>query len=213
VERNWQHLQSHLFGWLPAFTLAFAWLVFVLGRARPAEWIFLVSAGSLMFVYVFYWADGVSYGPRYFYAALPALLLLVTRGIETAAVLINGRAGQWAVGLIVVIFAVAGLLIYLPPVLADLPKYNFVDVGKVDAVESAIEGQALVLVAPANQDWWEYGNYFVVNTPWLDGRIIFARALDPETDARLRRHYPDREVYLLRDGRLELLAPGTPANP
>ncbi|MGD2078522.1 MAG: glycosyltransferase family 39 protein, partial [Chloroflexota bacterium] len=37
VERNWQHLQSHLFGWLPAFTLAFAWLVFVLGRARPAD--------------------------------------------------------------------------------------------------------------------------------------------------------------------------------
>jgi len=203
VERNWQHLQSHLFGWLPPLTLAFAWLVFVLGRTRRADWILLITALTLMLVYVFYWADGVIYGPRYFYAALPAFLLLVARGIRTAAAL----AGRWAVGLIVASFVAGGLLIYSPPVLEDLTQVNFVDGARLAAVETAIEGPALVIVSEQHGDWWEYGNYFAGNTPWLDGPIIYARDLGPAANGRLRAHYPDRIAYLLRDGRLQILPP------
>jgi 4-amino-4-deoxy-L-arabinose transferase-like glycosyltransferase len=208
VERNWRHLQSHLFGWLPPVTLAFAWLLFALGRARRADWPFLFTASTLMLVYVFYWADGVSYGPRYFYAALPAYLLLVTRGIRIAADFAGGRAGRWAVGLIAASFVAGGLLVYFPPVLEELPQYNYIDQAKVAAVEATIDGPALVFVAERHGDWWEYGNYFTANTPWLDGRIIYARDLGSAANEQLRDHYPERQAYLLRDGRLQRLSPG-----
>jgi 4-amino-4-deoxy-L-arabinose transferase-like glycosyltransferase len=202
LERNWRQLQDRLFGWLPVFTMAFAWLVFALGRQERADWIFLITALSLMIVYVFYWANGISYGPRYFYAALPALLLLVARGIETSVDSIGGRPGKWVVGIVLVIFIAGGLLFYFPAALEELEQYNFVDGAKVAAVEEAVDGQALVLIAPENGDWWEYGTYFTANTPWLDGRIIYARDMGAAANARLQAEFPDRAVYLLQDGQL-----------
>jgi 4-amino-4-deoxy-L-arabinose transferase-like glycosyltransferase len=208
MERNWRHLQSHLFGWLPVFSLAFAWIVFASGRARRADWVFLFTAMSLMIVYVFYWADGVSYGPRYLYAALPALLLLVARGIQTTVDLIGGRAGKWATGLILTLFIAGGLFLYSPGVLADLKEYNFVDGANLAAVEKSLDDRALVFVGRENGDWWEYGNYFIGNTPWLDGRIIYARDLGAANNARLQANYPDRDAYLLQNGRLTRLESG-----
>jgi len=155
-----------------------------------------------MVVYVFYWADGVVYGPRYLYAALPTLLLLVARGIQVTADWIGGVTGRWAVGFILAAFIAAGLLVYLPNVLDDLRDYNFVGRPELAAVEAAIDEQALVFVAQENGDWWEYGNYFIGNSPWLDGRIIYARDQGPAGNVQLQAHYPDRAPYLLQNGRL-----------
>jgi 4-amino-4-deoxy-L-arabinose transferase-like glycosyltransferase len=210
VERNWRHLHSHLFGWLPPLTLAFAWLVFVLGQARRADWIFLASSLSLISIYIFYWADGISYGPRYFYAALPAFLLLVARGIQTAATSTGRRSGRWAVGLLVALFVAGGLTIYFPTVLQALDRYNFVNRATVAAVEAVIEGPALVLVPEVNGDWWEYGTFFTANTPWLDGRIIYARDLGPASRGRLQAYYPDRDLFLWRGDHLQQLSSAVP---
>jgi 4-amino-4-deoxy-L-arabinose transferase-like glycosyltransferase len=199
LERNWRHLQSHLFGWLPVFTLAFAWLVFALGRAKRADWTLLVTALSVMIVYIFYWADGISYGPRYFYAALPALLLLVARGIETTAAIIGGRAGKWVVGLVLAAFIACGLFFYFPFGLEDLKQHNFVDSAKLATVEGAVPGRALVFIDQETEDWWEYGAYFNGNSPWLDGRIIYARDLGAAANSQLQAHFPDRAAYLWRN--------------
>ncbi|UCG23191.1 MAG: hypothetical protein JSW55_13650, partial [Chloroflexota bacterium] len=153
LERNWRHLSAHMFGWLPFFTLAFAWIVFAGGRARRSDWLFLSTAVALMVIHIFYWADGVAYGPRYLYAALPSLLLLVARGIQVTGDWIGGRAGRWAVGLIVAAFIAGGLLVYLPNVLPDLTDYNFVGRTDLAAVEAAIDEQALVFVGQSNGDW------------------------------------------------------------
>jgi hypothetical protein len=155
-----------------------------------------------MIVYVAYWADGVAYGPRYLYAALPGLLLLVARGVQVTATWIGDRAGGWAVGLILAAFIAGGLLVYLPNVLDELNDFNFVSYAKLAAVEDAISEPALVFVAQDVGDWWEYGNYFIGNTPWLDGQIIYARDLGPAQNSALQAHYPDRTPYLLRDDRL-----------
>jgi hypothetical protein len=194
-----------LFGWLPVFTLAFAWIVFAGRQARRADWLFLFTAAALMVVYIFYWADGIVYGPRYLYAVLPALLLLVARGIQVTAEWIGGRAGRWAVGLIVAAFIAGGLLVYLPIVSNDLREYNFIGGAELAAVDNTIDEQALVFVTQENGDWWEYGNYFINNSPWLDGRIIYARDQGPAGYAQLQAHYPDRAPYLLQNGRLMAL--------
>ena len=41
--------------------------------------------------YVAYWASGIAYGPRYFYAALPALVILTARGATALAAYGRGQ--------------------------------------------------------------------------------------------------------------------------
>ena len=61
-------------------------------------------------------------------------------------------------------------------------------------MEQQIEGQALVFV-PVN-DWWDYGRFFSGNTPWLDGRIIYARDLGPGKNSCLQQAYANRQAYV-----------------
>jgi hypothetical protein len=44
----------------------------------------------------------------------------------------------------------------------------------------------------------QFAPYLYLNTPTLDGPIVWARELGEEDDARLARHYPDRPVYRYR---------------
>ena len=53
---------------------------------------------------------------------------------------------------------------------------------------------ALVLVAPC-PGWGCYGSVFWINTPDLDGDVVFAKSLGPQQDAELMRHYAGRAVY------------------
>jgi len=40
---------------------------------------------SLVLVHIPYWTSGCIYGPRYYFEALPALLLLTARGVQAVA--------------------------------------------------------------------------------------------------------------------------------
>jgi hypothetical protein len=134
------------------------------------------------------------YGPRYYYAALPAFLLLTARGIIVLGKRLDGRSGQWlAVGLTAV-FITGNLLFYMPETVAGARGFNFVNGGPLTAVEEAIEGQAIVFISGNPESWWEYGQFFSGNTPWLNGRIIYARDLGEEND-QLLDLYPERAVY------------------
>ena len=53
--------------------------------------------------------------------------------------------------------------------------------------------------------WWQYGALFSANTPWLDGRIMYARDLGNALNAQLMALYPDRAAYRLADKKLEPL--------
>src|SRR5690606_27900635 len=116
--------------------------------------------------YVAYWASGVAYGPRYFYAALPALVILTARGAGALGEVVGRSAAA------IILFA---LLTYgfvaLPARLEAYRDYNFVDPGARAAAEVAVETPALVFVAASRTDWWEYGAFFSGNTPWLDGPV------------------------------------------
>jgi hypothetical protein len=78
---------------------------------------------------------------------------------------------------------------------------------KVAAVETAVppNEQALIFVESPTGNWWEYGELFLGNEGWLDGRIIFARDLGDATNLALRALYPDRTAYRFSDGKLARL--------
>ncbi|MFZ0544451.1 MAG: hypothetical protein WAM60_03380 [Candidatus Promineifilaceae bacterium] len=202
--QNWKVLNDHLFGWLPFLTLAFCWLVFVAGRPTFGDWLLLALMAAVVGVYVSYWSSGIMYGPRYYYAALPAFLLLTARGVSVLGQRLGGRSGQWvAVGLAAA-FIVGNLLFYLPESVENTRGFNFVSGQPLAAVEKAIDGEAVVFITSHEPGWWEYGQFFSGNTPWLDGRIIFARDLGEE-NGRLLDLYPGRAAYCW-DGETEALS-------
>jgi 4-amino-4-deoxy-L-arabinose transferase-like glycosyltransferase len=207
VERNWWELERHLFGWPPITTIAFIWLLFLLpGRARrPADWLLLASGTAAGAVYVSYWHAGIMYGPRYFYAAMPALLLLTAAGIEWSGRWLGGRSGQAATMLLAGALVAGNLLTYLPGQVAAHRGYNFVDGTRLAAVGEAISGPALVLVDAGSGDWWEYGTLALANSPWLDNRVIFARDLGRRPTDELIRLFPERAAYRLVGNQVERL--------
>jgi hypothetical protein len=206
--RNLSALENDLFGWPALFSLAFVWLAFLLRRPAPADWVLLTVLLAFAGGYVAYWAAGVAYGPRYFYAALPALVILTARGASALAAVSGRRAAVvLTLGLLMVFN-----LVTLPGRIAGYRGYNFVNGEGRAAVEAAVEQPAMVFVTASARDWWEYGAFFSGNTPWLDGPIVYARDLGLDENRRLMSEFPDRAAYLWRDGRLTPLDT-TPAQP
>jgi 4-amino-4-deoxy-L-arabinose transferase-like glycosyltransferase len=195
TEQNWRTLGIMQFGWLPLFTLAFIWLAFLTQRPSSADFALLaVFAGTVM-VYVFYWSDGIMYGPRYYYGALPALFLLTSRGIQAAAQWF-GREGQTAVAFLVAALIAGNVLFTLPAFLDFYQDYNFVSGQERIQVEQIVDEPAIIFVEHNPLNWWEYGRFFSGNTPWLDGPIIYARDLGLTQNIHLRSHFPNRQAYL-----------------
>ena len=220
---NLSLLEQYLFGWPMYLTLTFALLPFVTGRTRPGDWLCAGVALSLIAAYVFYWADGIMFGPRYFYEASGALALLTARGVIAAAETASGSArsllrrrsppGSLPLYLALVAALIAGNLLAFLPLQATYQRgYNFVSGERLALVEAAGLRQALVLVPTSEWfAWWEYGSVFSANDPLLRNSVIFGRDLGPSTNRRTLAAFPDRVPYLLHDGRLiRLGADGAP---
>ena len=188
--RNLDALQRDLFGWPPFFSLAFVWLAFLLRRPAAGDWLLLLVVLAVAGGYVAYWAAGIAYGPRYFYAALPALVILTGRGVAA----LGARSG-WRVAGVIVLLLAGYNVVHLPGRLADYRGYNYVSGEGQRAVAAAVQTPALVFVAAGAADWWEYGAFFSVNTPWLDGPVVYGRDLGAAENDRLRAAFPDRHAY------------------
>lgn len=196
VQRNWLALERDLFGWLPAFSVAFIWLAFLLYKPPWQDWALLLLFTTLTGAYILYWADGVSYGPRYLFVTLPALFLLTARGAQQLAAWLGGQSGKLAVASLLFLLAAGAAIVNGPRYLQHYQEYNFVSRDALSLLEQQTQKPALVFVEPG-ADWWRYGALFSANTPWLDGPIVVARDLDPRTNRRLISHFPERHVYRL----------------
>lgn len=192
TEQNVEALAGQLFGWFPLFALAFCWLPFLLARSGRYDWLFLAVLVAVLLVYVSYWTTGIMYGPRYYFAALPALLLLTALGLQALAKTWGG-AGT---ALVLAAILLLALSTYWPRALREMRGYNFIDGADRAFVEEQLSGPALVFVPV--QHWWDYGRFFSGNTPWLDGEIIYARDLGPAQNRCLQEAFPGRASYLWR---------------
>jgi hypothetical protein len=210
TERNWHSLEINLFGWLPFLTLAFCCLAVVARRPNWADSSLLAVAAGLIGFYVAYWAAGTIYGPRYYYAALPAFLLLTVRGIQTTAAKIGvghtytgfhgadvpAQMGKLIMVVLVAAFVLGNLFFSLPLFLDAYQGYNFIDRPSLALAQEHEEGQAILFIGVTDKNnWWEYGRYFSSNAPWLDGPIIYARDLGDRENGRLLARYPKFQAY------------------
>ena len=203
--RNVTILLVHLYGWLPYVSLAFVCLPFTLLKANQWDILLLGAVVFTIAAYVFYWADGIMFGPRYYYSALPALFLLTARGIQVAATVGRGttasRARSLAQGGVVTalvgILVLGNLVMYLPGQIPLYIDFNYTSGEPLARVKEANLTNALVFVDDDPEwQWWKYGALFIGNTPWLDGEVIYARDLGREENTRLMAAYPNRKAYL-----------------
>jgi hypothetical protein len=206
-------LQFDLFGWPPLVALGLLGLPFLFGRART--WDVLAASGVLAFAiaYTAYFYHGIALGPRYYFEAMPWLLLLGGRGVQELARLARSRA---AAGALLVILSLNTLLFYLPSAVqrrtnfSAMPGERTVTLG---FVQNGVFGPRLVgLPTPAlvvTDDWWLYNAALAtLNCARVpDCRVLFALASTPDDLRVLRAAFPDRPVLrtLDRGGRIEVL--------
>ncbi|MFH1484707.1 MAG: glycosyltransferase family 39 protein [Chloroflexota bacterium] len=211
-------LQVHLFGWPAYFTLALLFLPFATLRASRWDWLLLASCFCLAGAYIFYWADGIMYGPRYYYELLPILLLLTARSISLIPSLarslwkMTARQVEVGAGSLVVLLMLVlvgyNLIYYMPIQIGIYKDYNFVSPKALQSVKWAGMKNALVFVTQdPHWDWWEYGSVFSANSPLLDTDVVFARDLGDEANKDLMLLFPGHQYYRLQEMKLSQLQP------
>ncbi len=214
-------LQFDLFGWPPLFALGLLGLPFLL--RRPTRWDVVAGSGALLFVvgHMLYFANGVALGPRYYYEALPWLLLLAARGLDAAAETVRRVGALSAPVAWLGVLAVVSVLtlntvgFYLPRQVArrtdftDIP-YNerarlpFVSTGLFGPRVAVSPTPALVVTG----DWWLFNVVLSpLNCADLEGcPVVFALASSPGDVARLQAALPGRTLLRAvdRHGTVEL---------
>jgi hypothetical protein len=193
-------LQFDLFGWPPLFALGLLLVPFLIWRARA--WDVLALGGFLAFVvaYIGYFYHGIALGPRYYFEAMPWLLLLGARGVQGLAAV----AGSWVVaGVLVTVLTLNTVLFYTPAELdrrtdlsgaaGGLPlSLGFVRTSLVGPQISGVPAGALVVT----DDWWLFNTALAaLNCPEVPRcDVLFALALNPAEVDQLRAQFPERTL-------------------
>jgi hypothetical protein len=207
-------------GWPVAVGLSFAMLPFLLGTRRWLDWLLLVSVACVLAAWAFFEGTGIMYGPRYWYEALPLLMLLSARGAERAGNFLVGvtkwLSTRWArlelrhawppyAAAYACALALCGFSVYawlfgndpswrvenVPAQASALRGLNGIDGELNELIDDADLENALVVVE-ACPHWQCYGTVFWRNSPALDGDVVYAR---DSNSAALFAAFPDRLVY------------------
>lgn len=152
----------------------------------------LVSALALAGVYFFHFYNGIAYGSRHYFLALPAVAVLLARPI--ASVLGRGAEsgaamGRAAFGALVL----SSLLVAYPPLVREYgDRYRGASGWVRDAVRDRGIHDALVFVEPGD---WSWKSAFPLNEiPIGSGDVVYAKDLG-DHNAVLLAAFPDRAAY------------------
>ncbi len=194
-----KEVEKDLFGWK-----AYSWLflpfgIWAIRRNLPALMTLSIFA-SLVFCYLFYWAEVGNYGARYYYEGLPGLALTTSAGIAWLATRIR-QIGWRQVNAAVVVAIVAGLVTYnlttfMPARLNKIYGLYGIHRSQLTPFElPQVKAQAPALVfVHVTRTWTEYAGLLELEDPWLTSPFIFAWSTNPARDAALALSFPQRRV-------------------
>jgi hypothetical protein len=234
AEEQLTSLAICLFGWPFFFALAIPMLPFLTGRAN--RWDRLHGAVIALFVLTFvgYFYHGIVMGPRYYFETLPCLVLLTARGFvaltETMDALLfrlsshrlaglnssaSGTAGaRWATLLLAALLFACSALYYWPRQGELYQGYNGWPGGGGPTLGGFV-GRDLGGRVPelkgalvTTDDWWVYSVYLApMNSPRLDGDVVFALLREGESAEELQAAFPGRAWLRLVKDRNDVLNP------
>lgn len=222
-------LMVAVFPWPYWLVLAPMLVAFVKPRLNLRDaWLGLGFLG-IVASYFFYVNAPICYGPRYYFEALPYILILSARGL-----LLPVAWARWILSRVhpkkaepavrvsrllsgLVILAIIGYSVLNPTayrkIIKDLRYMNALETKILKTVESEQIANAVVFVKPPKQpmDWTDFGSVFPQNSPTFDSSVVYARHLGKQADRLLLNFYPGRRVYLAsyKTGRVEPYEPAT----
>jgi len=207
----WQHLEytsRHLLGWPGCLSLALVVAPFVLGAAGRREWLLLAVLGSLAAGHMAYWAaHHVLYGARYWFEAVPGLMVLAALGLRA---LVGERGtcppapswARWAPAVALAALVAWGSWVYLPARLRELPAYGGITADLRRQIERLAPARAVVF---SETQGLQYDPGFFLNDPFFESERIFARDLGPR-NTDLLALYPEYLAYRWAEGQLQPIA-------
>jgi hypothetical protein len=205
-----------LFGWPFYIALALMVLPFVLRRAQAWDRVHGAIVIGFILAYIGLYYHGITYGPRYYLDALPALVLLAARGFVVlagaAAALCRDTGRQRArpraelAALLLCVALLACNVLYFWPQqrrlhgwLANQPGRSNLVLG--DFIERRMAGRVSdvpnALVVTRDRGLMDILG--PLNCPLLNCATIFAYSANATSDAELRVYYPDRDWYVASD--------------
>ncbi len=183
-------------------------------RLAPEVWDLLLTGMivSLIVVHIAYWTPGLMYGPRYYFEAIGAMVLLSSRGIlgfaSLLAVLVRRAvprlplARVWTSAALLIV--VAGLTLwnfnnFAPARFREFTNWYNINANGLRVVEAAGISNAVVFVH--EEQWTDYAPFFSQNTPALNTDIVYA--IDQgDANSQLMAEYPGRRYYRYANGQL-----------
>lgn len=221
---SWNHIKDmnrHLFGWpFSSFLALLPLLAFGRLGTRDREAVLLLAGcwGVLIVGYYFYWATSVLVGARFYFEAVPGLILLSARGLVLLSKRMSGDGGAVRItrirgigAFILILFTVHAFGIRLPDWLHPpgnqwvYERINTDFQGTSRGIERIrdhlLPEKAVVVMKSLYHPfeyfpgyWWRSG--FILNDPDLENRVVFAGYGDGGLE-KLMRCLPKRSFYLL----------------
>jgi hypothetical protein len=156
TDENLTLLQFDLFGWPPLAALSLIGMPFILGRATRVDVLLAACGGAFIVAYVGYFYQGIALGPRYYFEAQPALVLLSARGLQAVGrtlqqLGLSRVAVSTGIGAIVALLSAYSLVYYLPRAVDRRMDYGALNNGRrlvMPFVEATVAGPHLARVEP-----------------------------------------------------------------
>jgi len=196
------------FGWIPYATLLFAFLPFALGSRNVWDWVFL--AGFMLNAYLFSAIAhfGWTHEPRYWSEFMPLVALLSARGIQRLAEVMTrwfdtrlAGAGAGMSGVLLAFLLIIGSVrLYWPYEIEAFTNYCYVrDDTYMEVLQSEVPNSIFFFQGPP--DYIYIPHFYRNRIPDFQGSIIYAMYHSDASARILMDRYPDRHVFIVRDGR------------
>ncbi len=214
---NLGNLMVQLYGWPVFFTLSFILIPFLTVRWKRWDWLLLIGILALPIGYFFYFHYGHSFGPRYWFEALPLILILTARGIQKLAYIIEVRQISPSYCRACA-YALVGFLVFINlaswvPSLPDKQPYPYFYFSFRPAIRDTIQKtgirNALIFIRQRDPDNYDFITAFELNSANFGGDIVIARDLGPKKNRILMKAYPGR-AYFIGDWTQKRLIPLKP---
>lgn len=174
----------------------------LLGRSPPRvpKWA-LAAAIALIGAYGLYWYHGECFGPRFYFVLLPVMLMLTLAGMNAVAGILKAPAAVIAIAAVPFTF------------LVHVPAHGMTLYHNTRGVSEELRARvrrppatpAIVLLRNTRSDQW-FSSTVPLNDLALADELLYARDRNRRADLdRIRRAFPDRDIYRYRDGQWKLI--------
>lgn len=196
-----------LFGWLK-----YSWLLLPVGLVvlfrNKRSWLVSSTLVTVVAAYMLYWVGSDLLGPRYYFEALPACVLLTAATFDWLAGNLPDLHGfafwkklsTWRTvfsSIAISLLLLSPLLFYLPVRLRRFHHLYGASGERLKPFKQAIKPgitPALVIVH-ITQSWTDYSSLTELSNPYFDTPLVFSLYKGKEMDAKAASMFPGRYVW------------------